>query len=217
MIRERLRALHSERGMTLLETLISTALLGIVVTIFLNVLVTVQSGLGRQTDRSQDNDQARLAVENLDREIRSGNLLYDPALEDDTAPAGSDIAEGMSLRIYTQSNANTRDPGNRCVQWRITSGDQLQRRDWSINWQTDGIVSGWRVVAENVVNRSLSPPVPAFALDADPEKGGRIVVITVVTNTNAESGLPVRITQSVTGRNTQYGYPIQICADIPAY
>lgn len=196
---------RSESGMTLVEMMVTMSLLGIVATIFLSIMVSVQAGVQRQTDRSNDNDQVRLAVQQLDKEIRSGNVLYDPGAE--TAP----FVPFYSLRVYTQANADVRTPGNRCVQWRITSG-QLQRRDWSTA-DPAGTVSGWRVVAENVVNVELG--VPAFVLDSDPAKGGRIVDVTIATQTNENSGNPVRVSASVSGRNTSYGYPLNVCAVVP--
>jgi type II secretory pathway component PulJ len=209
--------------MSLVEMMIAMALLGIVIPVFVTTLSSVQTRVGRQQDRSLTNDQARLAVEELDREIRSGNLLYDPR---DESPAY------MALRVYTQTNATTRSPGNRCVQWRIVNG-QLQRRDWTTTWHSDGQVSGWRVVADHLVNQNVSPAVPLFQLDTDPAKGytcvsnctdpvlanrhysGRSVVVTLVVNQNAEAGNDVRVQASITGRNTQYGYPTNVCTDVP--
>ncbi|MCA1727149.1 MAG: hypothetical protein LC722_05720 [Actinobacteria bacterium] len=185
--------------------LITISLLAVVSVIFLSIMGSVQQGIGRQTDRSNDNDQARLAIQELDREIRSGNVLYDPGAE--TAP----FTPYYTLRIYTQTNANTRTPGNRCVQWRITSS-QLQRRDWSTT-NPVGTVSGWRVIADDVVN--VAQGVRPFVLDTDPSKGGRIVNVTIVTQSSARSGSPVRISASVSGRNTSYGYPTTVCATVP--
>ncbi|MEX2458029.1 MAG: type II secretion system protein [Actinomycetota bacterium] len=196
---------RAEAGMTLVEMMVTMSLLGIVATMFLSIMVSVQAGVERQMDRSHDNDQVRLAVQQLDKEIRSGNVLYDPAAE--TAP----FAPHYSLRVYTQANADVRTPGNRCVQWRITDGE-LQRRDWSTA-DPSGTVSGWRVVAENVVNVELG--VPAFVLDSDPTKGGRIVDVTIATQTDGDSGNPVSVAASISGRNTSYGYPLSVCAVVP--
>jgi prepilin-type N-terminal cleavage/methylation domain-containing protein len=206
---------RSQRGMTLVETLLSMTVMSVVILAFGTVMASVQTGVERQIGRSSSNDQARQAVEELDKEIRSGNLLYDPSLE--TGPPGSDIDPGMALRVYTQTNADTRTPGNRCVQWRITSADSLQRRYWSINWRTDDVISPWIIVADSVVNRTLSPPEPAFVLDPDPAKGGRSMKILIAVNADPSAGQTVRIQQTLTGRNTQYGYPSQICSDIPPY
>jgi prepilin-type N-terminal cleavage/methylation domain-containing protein len=208
--------LRSEEGYTLIEMTTAMTILALVSVIYLAVMASVQKDFERQSDRSFDNDQARLAVEHLDREIRSGNVLYDPSLENDP---GNGVYPGMSLRIYTQTNANIRNPGNRCVQWRVLGGE-LQRRDWATTWQVDGNVTPWRVVAENIVNQPNPPnppTVPVFGLDPDPNKGGRTIVVTLLVNEDPDSGSAVRIDHSLTGRNTQYGYPNNICAVIPPY
>ena len=204
---------RSEAGYTIIEMSIGMLILGLVVSAFMGALFSVQRSFGRQSDRSQSNDQVRLAVEQIDREVRSGNLLYDPHLENDP-PNG--IYPNMALRIYTQTNARTRDPGNRCVQWRILDGE-LQSRSWTITWRIDGLVTPWRVIADHVVNQTDVPQVPAFALDPESTKGSRTLIVTILVNEKAGSGEDVRIQASVTGRNTEYGYPSDICIDIPPY
>jgi hypothetical protein len=202
--------------MTLIELTVSMALLSIAAVVFLSTLVFVQRAVSRQGTRSVTNDQARLALEELDHEIRSGNLLYNPALENDPA---NGIYAGMSLRIYTQTNANIRNPGNQCVQWRIFN-KTLWSRKWATNWRDDPatLVTDWIIVADNIQNQSVTPQVPAFALDPDPAKGGRVIVVSLLVNASTSSGSSnVLVKESVTGRNTEYGYPSQVCADIPPY
>jgi hypothetical protein len=127
----------------------------------------------------------------------------------------------MNLVIYTQTNATTRNPGNRCVQWQVTTGDELQTRNWSINWQDDPgtLVTGWRVVADHIVNRDppgSGTPVPAFTLDTSQAAfGDRLVKVVILANQNPSHGRTVRIEASVTARNTQYGYPNTVCDTIP--
>jgi type II secretory pathway pseudopilin PulG len=202
--------------MTLIELLVSMTVVAVVLTMAMVVVAGMQKIYERESDRSGTNDQVRLAVEELDREIRSGNVLYDPAAESDP---GHDVVPGMSLRIYTQSNANSR-PGFRCVQWRITSGGELQNRTWWTSWRDspDALVADWRIVADHVVNRSNSPQVMAFTLDtSDASYGSRLVKIVFVVNEDAKSGQDLRVTSSVEGRNTTFGYPNNACADIPPY
>jgi type II secretory pathway pseudopilin PulG len=198
------RLRRDEGGYTMIEVAMAATIMAVVAAIFLSVLASVQNSVGREQDRSTDNDQARLAVEQLDREILSGNLLYDPAAE---SPAY------YSLRIYTQANASTRSPAFQCVQWLIVSGE-LKRRSWPPG--DPGSVSSWRVIAENVVNQNLS--VHAFQLDSDPSKGGRTIDVTILVN-NKLSTRPsqtVRIQTSITGRNTSYGYPSNVCSPAPS-
>ena len=200
--------LSDESGLSLLELVVTVAILGVVLLAVTTVLTTVNNAFARQSDRSLSNDNARLAAEELDKEIRSGNLLYDPRSSDITKNPTGD-ASGMQLVIYTQTNANRRDPGNRCVQWKIVN-EQLQRRDWTPDQQ---VVDPWRIVAEHIVNNTVNPVVPAFGLD--PNSSQRTLMVTVLSRVRSSSGAPVQIKEYVTGRDTEYGYPNNICASIP--
>lgn len=202
--------------MTMVEMAVALGLLSVVLTIFLTMLVSIQSALSRQTSRSQSNDQARIAVQELDREIRSGNVLYDPSAENDPTHF---IYPGMALRIYTQANAPTREtaslPGERCVQWRIkystaTSAYQLQRREWaqSGGFPVSGSDTPWQVIVSSVMNRAVSPQKPAFSVD--PNK--RIVNIALLANNNSQRGNVVELDTTVEGRNTTYQFPNE-CGD----
>ena len=44
--------------------------------VMFGVLASVQRSVSLQTRLDQNNDQARLAMEQLDKEVRSGNVLY---------------------------------------------------------------------------------------------------------------------------------------------
>ncbi len=203
-----LELLRKEDGLTLVELMVATVVLSVVLVIFFSTLVSIQSAVSRQDTSSQNNDQARAAIEELDREIRSGNVLYDPATE---SPAN------YVLRVYTQSNPGLRFTGVNavCELWQITSGNELQQRVWPpLN---PSAATPWHTVATGVVNRVVSPAVPAFSLDTDPLKGNRTLDITLIVNqdyTNHPSQ-NVRILASVTGRNTSYGYPVSVCSVTP--
>jgi prepilin-type N-terminal cleavage/methylation domain-containing protein len=189
-----------ERGVTLVELVVSVSILGIVMVAILSVLTTVQKAAVRQDLRGQTNDQARLALQSLDRTIRSGNLLYSPASE---TPAY------FRIRVYTQSNAPTL--GDRCVLWEINTSQQLVTRSWPANQPEDA--TSWQVVANGIVNRALSPTVNAFSVDAS----GRTV--TAVFRVNADltnySSQTETLKAAITGRNTSFGYPADVCADLP--
>jgi type II secretory pathway pseudopilin PulG len=208
MLRMRLR--HEEAGMSLAELMVSMSVFTVVVVIFLSTLTSVQQATVRESANSVSNDQARLAMTEFDREIRSGNVLYDPATE---SPAG------FVLRIYTQSNANTRtpSPGYVCRLWQITTDGLLQTRTWPP--QQPENASDWLTVATGIVNRMESPAVSAFSRsDPNSATGGRIVNIVLLVNSDfahhPES--TVRIQQSITGRNTSYGFPVNVCSTLPS-
>ncbi len=211
---------RDERGMSLVELMVATMILGIVMLVVSSVFASVESAVVRQNNLSTTLDQGRLALQQLDRELRSGNVLYDPASENNGLASCSGCAPGYTLRLYTQSNAPTRIslglPPYVCTLWMIDANQQLLTRQWP----PDGTTwSGpWRVVATGVVNLSLGTPETAFALDGDPLKGSRTVNITLALNSDY-AHFPTqtaRVQEALTGRNTSYGYPLNVCSTIPS-
>jgi prepilin-type N-terminal cleavage/methylation domain-containing protein len=206
-LRKRLSRHAGEAGFTLVEVVVVTLLIGIVSIVFLSAMARVQTSVTRATERSDNNDQARLAVQRIDREVRSGNLLYDPALETPVELAY------YQLRVYTQANANTRSPGNLCVLWKIED-QQLLRRTWPPGEPENA--TGWGVVVDGVVN--VDEGVPAFQLDPDPAKGGRTVQVTLLVDKRpgVNPDQTIQIQTSVTGRNSTFDYPENVCTPVPA-
>jgi prepilin-type N-terminal cleavage/methylation domain-containing protein len=213
--------MSSQEGVTLVELLISMMVMSIALVIFLSTLVSIQNAVGAQDKRSQNNDQGRLAIEALDREIRSANVVYDPK---DETPAY------YRLRLYTQTNATTRNPspGYLCSQWQITTDNLLQNRTWPA--LKPQLATAWRTVATGIVNRSITTPVTAFGADSDATKGGtgsssatqtglsRTVNIVLMVNDYLASAptATVRLEVAVTGRNAAYGFPTNVCSVDPS-
>jgi prepilin-type N-terminal cleavage/methylation domain-containing protein len=195
---ERLRT--DEAGVTLVELMVATMILGVVMLIFTGTLATVQRAVVRQDELSRTNDQARLALQQIDRQLRSGNVLYNPALEEDDPY--------YSARIYTQTNS-----AYVCVQWKIDLENRLLTRHWPP--ENPAAVTGWRVAAEGIVNREQN--VHAFELDPDPLKGSRVLKVSFLVNVD-EDGTAAQATDlqaSFTGRNTSYGFPVSVCSPVP--
>lgn len=206
--------------MTLSELMVAMGVFAIASTVFLTTLATVQKAVSRQQHYTTSNDQARLAIENLDRVVRSGNLLYTPA------------TDGSSIVIYTQSNApsfkttvnGSTFSGNRCVQWRV-SDQKLQTRSWRSQYVGDWTgtvggqnVSAWRVVASGIVNYVVPTAVRVFAIDPDPLKGGRVMNITLLVNDyySVRPSQTISIQASVAARNTSLGFLSAACSPTPA-
>lgn len=207
------RRSKDEEGMTLVELMVAMFVLAFVMLVFSQVLASVQRGVVAQDYLSRTLDQARLSVQQLDREIRSGNVLYDPAVENAGQPSCSGCLPNYTLRVFTQSNADTRG-GSECVLWQVDGQRQLLARRWPPGDPSSA--TAWRVVATGIVNRDLSEP--AFTIETDPLKGERTVNIMLAVNENLATrpGQTVRIEASLTGRNTSYDYPTNICATTPA-
>jgi type II secretory pathway pseudopilin PulG len=181
--------------------MVTLALLGLVLAIFSSAMVTMFDRVHTAGRRSESNDAIRLAIEEIDRQVRSGNVIHDPELEV--------LDPGMSLRIYTQTNAPTALDANRCVQWRVADG-LLRTRSWSADGSN---VSGWRTVADNLQN---TPGSTAFSFDdTNAGFGQRTLRVHFIVNRDAAEGRDVEIGASLTGRNVQFGYPLTLCDTIP--
>lgn len=189
---------RDDRGTTLVEILISMTIFSLALAMVYMVLITVQRQTKDQTSRADSVGNARLALAQIDRQVRSGNVLYNPASE--VLP--------LSMRVYTQANGD-----QRCVQWQVYNG-KLRTRSWSPTWQTDGLVSQWGIVAHDVVNTAATPP---FALQGGATAyGSRLVDITLQVKSPTAGGRPVNVTSSLSGRNTAYGYDPGVCSPVPA-
>jgi len=201
---------RSEDGFTLTELVVAMGILSIVFLVFTTALSSIQRAVSEQQVRSENNDNVRLALENLDRIVRSGNVLVDPSIADtDCKSTGSAY---QCLLAYTQANGTTAQPA-RCVQWRV-EGTALQTRWWSPKPASKAAtVTSWREVADAVLNLQTSPVTRTFQLDPDPLKQDRSVEILFLVGGSVEGldGPVARVEASLTARNTSYGYLSDAC------
>jgi prepilin-type N-terminal cleavage/methylation domain-containing protein len=197
-VRDLRKRAHGDRGTTLVEVLISMTIFTLALAMVYSVLITVQRQTKDQTSRADSVGNARLALAQIDRQVRSGNVLYNPSSE----------ALPLSMRVYTQANGD-----QRCVQWQVFGG-KLRTRSWSPTWQTDGEVSEWSVVAHDLVNTAVTPP---FALQGGSTAyGSRLVDVTLRVKSPTARGNAINVTSSLSGRNTAYGYDPGVCSPVPA-
>jgi len=198
--------LSDERAMTLVELVVAMAILSIVMLVLTTTLSSIQRAVVEEDIRMRLNDQARLAVQSIDRLVRSGNILYDPVDESGNDPYGA--ATGYMFRIYTQAEQSAAQSA-RCAIWLLNDQQQLLYRTWPILEPENA--SSWQVVADSVVNRDLNNP--AFTLDA----AGRTMAVNFYINPDLAHRPQATqvVSASLTGRNTSFGYPVQLCATLP--
>lgn len=213
MLRSMMRSLSGERGVTLVELIIAMMIMSIVLVVFSNALASVQRASIREENLTRTLDQAQLAMQQLDREIRSGNVIYNPTVEGTSQTSCSGCVPYYTVRVYTQANADTRSTYY-CTLWKVDTTGNLWTRQWP---PSDPASAGaWRLVATDVVNRTVGEH--AFSLDPDPLKGSRTLNVTFAVNTDYvhhQAGT-VRVQEALTGRNTSYGYPTGVCAVTPS-
>lgn len=193
-----------EAGLTLIELLVAMAIFSVVIAVSYSILITVQKQGRDISGREETVGQARLALEHMDRQIRSGNVLYNP---NDTTDPGY---LPLSMRVYTQANGD-----ERCVQWQVSNG-VLRSRSWSPTWQTDGLVSAWGVVARGLQNPWPSTIQPFALQGSTTNYSSRLIDVTLLVKDARSAGNVQTVSASLSGRNTLYGYDPGVCAPMPA-
>jgi prepilin-type N-terminal cleavage/methylation domain-containing protein len=206
---QRLR-LSSDAGFTLSELIIATAIFSIVSLVFTTTFASIQRAASNQQVRSVNNDNVRLALENLDRLVRSGNVLTDPSITDTDCKSSGSVYQ--CLLTYSQANGTTAQPA-RCIQWRV-EGTTLQTRWWLPKPASKAAtVTAWRDVADGILNLQTTPITRTFRLDPDPLKQDRSVEVLFLVGTSVGGldGPTARVEASLTARNTSYGYLSDAC------
>ncbi len=201
-----IRSIRAEAGISLVELLVTMVIAGVVGTTAVLGVTAIMRYQNAVEARTQAQQQAQLAVDQIASQVRSGNVLYQPVA----------TTTDWSLLLYTQANGD-----QKCVEWDfVKSSKVLKSRSWVPTWNDNGFidpgeVTDWRTVASNLVNGTLSPQVAPFVVPPDAPFGERLLTVElrVGVDDNVPGGLPV--STSVTGRNTQYNYDTDLCGDKP--
>lgn len=218
-LRRRIASNERERGFSLVEVTVSMTIFGGLMAIITAVMI---AGLNQSKDalaRADSADAARLAISQLDSQIRSGSVIDDPQSE---TWVSTGVPPGYSVRILTERGGD-----KNCVQWRVKLVDDrgsLQFRTWPA-WDP-GSVSGWSQVTTGIVG----PDTPYDAADAStydpfvlvtPSTGDSVIkslaiTLRVKSAGTSEEGKPMLVSTIVTGRNTIFGHGGLECDNVPA-
>ena len=205
-----------DSGLSLVELLVTMMLTTLIMSITFTVTMTVQRQTADNQARQRSISQAELAMARIDRQVRSGNVLFNPDAEDVVAGASvcpdpvKNDNSGSCMRVYTQANGN-----QKCVQWQVLGG-ALRTRAWSPAWRTDGQVTGWATVANSLANDpAASPPFRLTGSGAVTAYSARVVDIKLLVRDPKDVGRTTEVQTSLSGRNTIYGYDQSVCDDLP--
>jgi hypothetical protein len=170
----------------------------------------------------------RLGVSQIDRQVRSGNVIVDPESE---TVATSGVEKFYSMRILTQESGR-----ERCAQWRVIDSDgdgfgNLEFRTWDPAYDAVLDVTPWGVVAHNIIDVGIHPTSSLQILPDDESTWPPFWVDkTLGTRTEAqfvritlrlkapgqdEDSSIAAVTTVITGRNTIFGYPSSSCSKVP--
>ncbi len=184
-----MRIVREDRGLSLVEVLVAMTLSTIVFGIAATAVVDMMKNTQLITARSEAVRQMYLASQQIERQVRSGNVLY------------PDTSSG-TLKIYTQANGS-----QRCVRWRLDRPTgELLTRSWSSSDVNDK--TSWRVVAQNVTNPSGVQP---FVVQAGSPYGGRLLEVNLQIKSDVRGKQSDQVRLAISGRNTTYGYGATVC------
>jgi hypothetical protein len=199
--------------------------------IFSIVMAVVTALMIDMTNMSKDTlarvtalEEAKIGVSQIDRQVRSGNVILDPASE---SVATSGVGPYYSMRIYTQADGSQ----PKCAQWRVIDSDtdgygNLEYRTWLPGYPPTA-VTDWSVVARNLVKMDFTGTIdpknpstwPPFWVDSSTSAGTQAQFVRVtlrLKDPNQRAGAKATsVTTVVTGRNTVFGYSATSCANSP--
>lgn len=208
-----LRRQGRQDGLTLIEMLVTMIIFSLAVGLLFQAVIKVQKYTSANQNTSDTSGQLRLALDQIDRQVRSGNVLGNPANE--TSASCIAGGAGTCVRVYTQANGSLR-----CVQWQVTTAGAaagtriLQSRNWSPTWQTDpnpsASVTPWVVQARGLAPTQAINPFTISASSAG------VLQVRLEAVDPRRPGSRVPITSSLFGRNTNYGYTSNECTPAPS-
>jgi len=136
-VRSRLR--HEDRGVSVVELIVSMGIFVMVLVVFLAAVVTMSRATSRTQATGDSASQLRTVFQRLDKEVRYASAINPPAQTSGNfyveylVPAT--VATGESL----------------CVQWRFMASDrELQRRTWTPG--NAASVSEWQTMVTDLRN-----------------------------------------------------------------
>ncbi|KQS97205.1 PulJ/GspJ family protein [Cellulomonas sp. Leaf395] len=203
-----------DSGMTLVEMLVSMIVFGIAMVMITSATILVMNMANDAQQSAQTVTELRQAVAVIDRQVRSGNVLFSPANE--TIPSSCQAygtSAGSCMRIFTQSNGS-----EKCVQWQLlddgsgTSTGTLRMRSWALDYLTSGDITPWSVVARDL--RTSSTTAPFTLLGASTPYKERALQLHIV-GIDERNGKEQAVDTTLTGRNTSYGYDSGQCTPVP--
>lgn len=186
---------RSEGGWTLVEVLTASSIMLIALAIF-TLSLQVALGLQRRNDQySRSNDAVQLALQTMDRQVRSGYVAAD------TEPLGTDSA----LKIYTEAGGKPQ-----CVAWALAgsaTGDQsLYTTDWTPSGTPPPFDKNtWRLVTGGIVNFQNVSTLPlgdAFKLVSADSDLLKSVQIRFFLNSSSRKPQTIEFGSILTSRNT---------------
>jgi len=223
-----MRRRTKDEGFSLAELIVAMSIFGGLMAITFALLIMVMNQSKDSQARALSLQEMRLGISQIDRQVRSGNVILDPG-DEPTGVAGPSVGPYYSMRILTQEGGETR-----CAQWRVIDEDgdgfgNLEFRSWAPSNPSGA--DPWGVVAHNTVDVGVNPASesdidaddpttwPPFWVDSTSSgtTGAQLVRVTLRLKDPAQldTSKEESVTTVITGRNTVFGYSSHSCDSVP--
>jgi len=201
--------------MTLVELMVSMSVFSLCMAIVFGAVILVVRKSNDVQKSAGAVSELRLALSQMDRQVRSGNVLFSPAGETTTGCTGDTTTNsGTCMRVFTQANGP-----EKCVQWQVLADPAdstgatkiLRTRSWTTDWVDTGSYTAWSTVARGL---TLAGGNPFTLQGASTPYRERLLDVTL-SALDSRRHTSVVITSSMSGRNTNYGYSAGQCTPVP--
>lgn len=204
-----LRSSSTSEGFSLIELLVTLALLSVLLAVFGAGLSIMFKDVRHQLGQSDGLDASRKVLDQLDKQVRYANAV-------DTPGTTTGASGGVTWWVEWQSG----DVGQQqsCTQWRLLPTGEMQYRTWlqpapsagsaAISGQTAWSTRATRVALPAGAAAGTTGPVFAFPAPADRANARRQQLVVAFTSSY---GRPVVTTPSqvtLTAQNTSSSSPL---------
>lgn len=120
-IRNRLAATdHREEGLSLIEVIVTTVLLGVVGLLMVGAVQQASRVLINNRDENQGLQDAKVVLDRMGRDVRDARgVLCDGGLADPSDPTSADPTCSAHLQLWIDSNSNYVQEQSEVVSWRL--------------------------------------------------------------------------------------------------
>ena len=192
---------RNDRGMVLAELAVVILVSGIVAVLAARFVISFSKDASAATATAGRVDSVRLALDGLERQVRSGDAL---SIE---APGGGCAAYGTGgncVRVTTEV-----DGVRSCVQYQLVpdpTGDgsyRLRTRVYSPNWASGGSVGVWRQVANGLA--APTSAAPPFTVAQQSGVGSQVLTVQFTAPAAGQGAAPIKLSATYAPRNALYG------------
>jgi hypothetical protein len=187
--------------MVLAELAVVMLISGIVAVLAARFVISFSQDAGAATATAGGVDSVRMALDGLERQVRSGDALYLEAPDGTCAAYGSG---GNCLRVATEVDGTTS-----CVQYQVIPDPaangtyRLRTRAYSLNWASGGVVGAWRQVANGFTAPTAA--APPFSLAQQAGGGAQVLTVQFAAPAATNGSAPINLVATFAPRNALYG------------